>query len=309
MKKIAVIDMGSNTIKLLVASKNHRSLQNHFEAVEECRISKGISGSNPKLTNESIKRGKLAIGNLVQKAKAQRVGKVHLVATSAVRDASNGIEFMTSIEKEFKCSTQILTGDEEAALIARGLSFDPELEYLQDYIHFDLGGGSLECNQIKNRKLVYSSSMPLGAVRITEQYVKDPMGVFTSEDITTINRQALSILESFNVPVVNESQPMIFTGGSATISRALIHNRPVTSRDLGSNILLKTELQSLLAQLALLNFEDRKAFEYLPANRADVVCAAIQVIIAVMEHQQKQQFQHSLFALRHGIASKLLELE
>ena len=301
--------MGSNTIKLLVASGVNHSIQSHFEAVEECRISQGISKSEPKLSEDSMQRGKQAIENLISKAKSHGAQKIHLVATSAVRDASNGSSFIDSVRNSFECGTQILSGKEEATFIARGLRFDPELEYLQDYIHFDLGGGSLECNLIKQRKLVYSSSMPLGAVRITEQCVKEPRGIFTAEDAAGIQKKVNSIFDAHEVPVVNESQPMIFTGGSATISRALIHNRPVTSRDLGSNVLLKTELQSLLAQLALLNFEDRLKFEYLPANRADVVCAAISIITAAMDYQLKQQFQHSLFALRHGIASQLLDLQ
>ena len=307
MKKVAVIDMGSNTIKLLVASGN-QSIQTHFESVEECRISQGISGKKPKLTEASMKAGKEAVGRLVSSAKEHGAADIRIVATSAVRDACNGESYANAIQKAYSYPVQILSGQLEAETIAQGLRFDPELEYLRNYIHFDLGGGSLECNLIKDRKLDFATSLPLGAVRMTEQWVKDPKALFTHEDATQIREQVLNVMDAASIPMTNELQPMVFTGGSATISRALIHNRPVSSRDLGSNILLLTELQSLLAQLSSIDFEQRLQFEYLPKNRADVVCAAIQILITTMERQEKSQFQHSLFALRHGITAEMLGL-
>jgi len=309
MNKVAIIDMGSNTIKLLVASGSAHTLIPQCEAVEECRISTGISNAKPFLTEDSMARGLVAVKNLIRLALETGTETVHIVATSAVRDASNGRDFAKTIHEITGFPVKILSGREEAETIAGGLRFDPELDRLGKYIHFDLGGGSLECNLIDSGRLEFATSMPLGAVRMTEAYVSNARAPFTQSEANRIHERVSEVFAQYQIPSTDPCIPMVFTGGSATITRALIHHRPIQSKDLGTSMLLLSELQDLIRQLAPLDFEQRLKFEYLPKNRADVVCAAIQVLISIMELQHKSKFQHSLFALRHGMAAKSLDLE
>jgi len=308
MQKVAVIDIGSNTIKLLVAS-GETSIISHRESVEESRISKGISADRPYLTKESMERGLTAVGNLITIAETEGAERFQIVATSAVRDALNGQEFSQQIFEKTGHPVKILSGLEEAGFIANGLRFDPELTHLHNYIHFDLGGGSLECNLIRDKNLSFACSMPLGAVRVTEQWVSDALNPFTKPEASAIDTHVQRVFRDFGVPSSLATEPMVFTGGSATISRALIHHRSIKSEPLGPNVIKFSELENLLIQLAPLDFEGRlNQFEYLPKNRADVVCAAIQVLISTMNLQKKDFFQHSMFSLRHGIAANLLGL-
>ena len=97
-------------------------------------------------------RGMGAIRELLDEASNFSPTKTILVATSAVRDAKNGAQFREKILKATGKTIRILTGDEEATLIGRGLVCDPALSQLSDFYVFDLGGGSLECLAFKGRK-------------------------------------------------------------------------------------------------------------------------------------------------------------
>ena len=123
---VAVIDIGSNSIKVLVAA---RSVAGGITALTtrtiDARISAGISKADPRLTEEGIARGLDAIGALLKDAAAFSPATTILVATSAVRDAKNGADFRLRVLAATGLTIRILTGDEEAHLIGRGLTCDP----------------------------------------------------------------------------------------------------------------------------------------------------------------------------------------
>jgi exopolyphosphatase / guanosine-5'-triphosphate,3'-diphosphate pyrophosphatase len=305
--RLGVIDIGSNTIKLLVAEANPH-LRTVAHAIEECRISRGISGDRPVLTDDSMERGLHAIARLAAQARTLHVSQLSVVATSAVRDASNGREFASRIQRHIGAEVHILTGNEEAETIALGLSADPDLSANRDYLHFDLGGGSLECNHIAIGRLCLSRSMPLGAVRLTEHHVEHPHGIFTTADARRIEEWVLQSLAAAAIPAAGVGETIVLTGGAVTLARALIHGVSIGSDDLGSPLLSRSALERLLHELAPLDARQRIAVARLPPNRADVVCGALQILITVLRYCNKGEFQHSQFTLRHGIAVKILGL-
>jgi exopolyphosphatase/guanosine-5'-triphosphate,3'-diphosphate pyrophosphatase len=120
---VAVIDIGSNSIKVLVAD---RAADGALVALKyktlDARISAGISRENPVLSPEGIERGVSAVTELVQDAAAFQPARLALVATSAVRDARNGAEFVSAILRATGHQVRVLEGEEEANLIGRGLT-------------------------------------------------------------------------------------------------------------------------------------------------------------------------------------------
>src|SRR3954470_8064032 len=140
---VAVIDIGSNSIKVLVAKRdNDGKLAALKLRTIDARISAGISRSNPRLSEEGITRGVDAVRVLLADAATFLPTRTILVATSAVRDAQNGREFCERVRVATGHEIRILSGPEEAALIGRGLVADPALGDLRDFYVFDLGGGS-----------------------------------------------------------------------------------------------------------------------------------------------------------------------
>ncbi len=141
---VAVIDIGSNSIKVLVAARNETGVVTALKSKTiDARISAGISKAKPELSEEGMARGLAAIQELLTDAAPFSPVRTVLVATSAVRDAGNGDHFRARVRAATGHDIRILTGDEEANLIGRGLTCDPALADLKDFYVFDLGGGSL----------------------------------------------------------------------------------------------------------------------------------------------------------------------
>lgn len=305
---IAVVDIGSNSIKLLVATRRPDGV---LESVKmrtiDARISAGISQAQPRLGEEGMARGLAAVSELL--ATASRFGPTQtvLVATSAVRDAENGLEFRARVHGATGQHVRILTGDEEADLIGRGLTCDPALAQLQDFYVFDLGGGSLECLAFHGRRVAQARSLRLGCVRLTERFVPDINAPFSKESCAAVMAHTRDTIEQsgfrFDVPGTRA----VFAGGSMTTVRTVFGARTGQTLDQTSSLVGVAELRALLATLAPMTLEQRKQVPGLPAARADVFPTAIATMIAVAECGQLPAFQHSLYNLRWGLADEALK--
>lgn len=304
---VAVIDIGSNSIKSLVA---RRAPDGRVVAVRsrtlDARIGAGIAKDKPALSEEGMTRGLGAIRELLDEVRESRPSKIALVATSAVRDATNGAAFRERVKKATGQEIRILTGDEEANYIARGMTADPALSELQDFYVFDLGGGSLECLLFKGRVIQQAKSFQLGCVRLTEKFIKDSAAPLKSEECNTLARHVRDELKGsgFRFPVV--APPAVFAGGSMSTVRAIKGARhQLRMEDTPATIGIDT-LSELLDELSPMTLAERKAVPGLPAARADVFPAALVTMLTVADFAHVDRFHHSLYNLRWGLASELL---
>ncbi|KXU37633.1 hypothetical protein AXK12_01460 [Cephaloticoccus capnophilus] len=193
---VAVIDIGSNSIKNLIAQRRSANATTSTpEAVEalfsrsiEARISSGadwVKGRS-QLAHEAMTAALTAIEALLADCSAYAPAQVALVGTSALRDAANGAEFIDLVRAKTGHSIRILSGAEEAEAIGRGLLCDPTLQsaktQAQSLYAFDLGGGSLECLALRAGKLVTAQSLPLGSVRLMRRFVKNPEATLAADE-------------------------------------------------------------------------------------------------------------------------------
>ena len=307
---VAVVDIGSNSIKALVAERGGPGgiapLLN--EAVDS-RISAGIGGTPPRLTEDGMECGAAAIRKLLDAIAPFAPEKTALVATSAVRDAANGTEFARRIQAVTGHELRILSGGEEANLIGRGLTSDPRLADLQSFYVFDLGGGSLECLAFRSRRIEQAISLPLGCVRLTERCVPDPAAPFTDRsraDVYACCRAAFgSSGFRFSLPAGSGA---VFTGGTVTTVRQIVAERSGVSLPETSPVISVARLRALLDEIAVLPLPSRRQIAGLPAARADVLPAALTTALAVAEAGAFSSFRHSLHNLRFGVAAELLEV-
>ena len=305
---VAVIDIGSNSIKVLVAA---RALGGSLELLKlrtvDARISAGISRSNPSLSEAGMSAGLAAIESLLMDAAAYSPEKVVLVATSAVRDASNGEEFRARVLASTGHAIRILSGEEEANLIGRGLTCDPALKHLRNFYVFDLGGGSLECLAFRDRKIESAASLQLGCVRLTETFVADPAQPITAATLSTIDHHTRTTLEKsafkFLLPPKSGA---VATGGTITVARAILAARRGQTLEKSRPEVTVAELRELLASLSGLTLSERKTIVGLPPARADVMPAALATLVAVAETGGIESYRHSLFNLRYGLADEAL---
>jgi len=304
---VAVIDIGSNSIKVLVAQR-HRdgSLASLKGRTIDARISAGISKAEPRLTEDGMTRGLVAIQELLADAAPFRPATTILVATSAVRDALNGAEFRRRVLISTGHSIRILTGDEEANLIGRGLTCDPALVSFHDFHVFDLGGGSLECLTFKNRAIAQGLSLRLGCVRLTERFVSDPTVPFSGDARAAVAAHVRDEITRSGFRFDLPHGRAVFAGGSMTAVRLIRGAKDGHALAATSAEVTVAELRALLEKLAPLTLAQRQHFPGMPAGRADVFPAALATMITIAEIGGIDAFHHSLYNLRWGLASEAL---
>ena len=306
---VAIIDIGSNSIKTLVARRREDGLIESLKnKTLDARISAGIGSAQPRLSDEGMARGLAAIRDLLEMGAPFSPARTVLVATSAVRDAANGEEFRARVHAATGQTIRLLSGEEEANLIGRGLTCDPALARLRDFHVFDLGGGSLECLTFHDRRISQAISLRLGCVRLTEKFVADPAAPLDQDAMLGVALHTKQELKRagfrFDLPPPPEA---VFTGGTVTTVRLLkaaLHG--VGLEDTPSVVAVST-LDALLDEFAPLTLSERKLVPGMPAARADVFPVALVTLLAVAESAQLPHFHHSLYNLRWGLAAETLD--
>jgi len=306
--RAAVIDVGSNSIKLLVADRGGDGrIVEILSLTLEARISRGLGAAKPELSREGIESGIAAITELASEAKYAGADRISAVATSAVRDASNGTQFLDGVKASSGLELRILTGPEEAALIGRGLATDPTLVSLRNFHAYDLGGGSLECLSFKGRSVERVASLPLGCVRLTEKFVPSPAGPLGDDVAYEIGRYVKEALLGSGFPLpVPSGHGVVGTGGTLATVRAMVAaNRAVAVAETRP-IIGVTFLHELLAKLAPLDLAARRTIPGLAPERADVFPTALVTLLALADLGGIQAFHHSFRNLRWGVAAEML---
>ncbi|MDR0352590.1 MAG: phosphatase [Opitutaceae bacterium] len=309
MSLVTIIDIGSNSIKNLVATREHSGapvVALKMRAIE-ARISAGISQAAPSLTEEGMTRGLEAVRNLLADSAGLPPHPVVLVATSAVRDAANGDEFRRRVRAATGHAVRLLSGQEEAVLIGRGLLSDPALSGLRDFHVFDLGGGSLECLAFARREIRRTVSLPLGCVRLTERCIPDPAAPIPRDALERIARLTRETFAGSGFPAaLPAGATAIGTGGTLTTARAILgalENKPLP--DTSPRIPLE-RLRALLLNLASQTLAERRRVPAMPSGRADVFPSALATLVAIAELGGFDAYHHSSRNLRWGLADESL---
>lgn len=304
---VVVIDIGSNSIKILIAQKTEggrlTALQTH---AIDARISAGINQVPPRLSEAGMRAGLDAIRDLLDRATPLEPDHIALVATSAVRDAVNGSEFCERVFTATGHRIRLLDGSAEAQLIGLGLTTDPALNHLRDFLVFDLGGGSLECLRFENNIVAQMASLQLGCVRLTERFITVPAAPLEQAQSIALARHVRDTLKSARFRCPLGTVDAVFTGGSMTTVRALKGALHGFKMEDTPPIVTTDALESLLDEIAPLNLAERRAIPGMPAARADVFPAALITMLAVADYAGIKRFHHSLHNLRWGLAAEAL---
>ncbi len=297
---VGVIDVGSNTIKLLVAQLDpSRELEVLKYKVEDTRIGEGLTGHPPSIDESAMQRGAAAIQRLVDAA--ETVDSLCIVATSAVRDAANKQAFVNLVEKTTGHALRVLSGDEEAEFIGRGILADPRLRHLRAFSLLDLGGGSLECLQYADDAVLRSESLRLGSVRLASLLLEDRNRPLSAPDEQRIASYAEERWLASPIPRGSSpSEIAILTGGAASLLGETLGDE---RRDQGLSI---SEFSAIKRRLCAATFDERVADFAIPASRADIYPTALVTLEASLRHLGCAYVHFSHYNLRYGIAATLL---
>ena len=305
---VAVLDVGSNSIKVLVTARPPGGpLATLLSKTLDARISAGIDAASPRLSEDGMARGLAAIRELLADVAAFSPVRTVVVATSAVRDAANGPEFRARVLAATGQEIRILTGAEEARAIGCGLTCDPALAALQNFYVFDLGGGSLECLAVRARKAEQEVSLQLGCVRLTEKFVTDPSAPVPHRVRERIAAHVWQVLTASGFRFDLPGATAVATGGTVATVRAILGARAGLAFAATPAEVSVAELTQLFVDLGSLPLAERRRVPGLPPARADVFPAALATILAVASAGGFTTFRHSVYNLRFGLAAELLE--
>ena len=306
---VAVIDVGSNSIKLLVARAGAKpnSLETLCSESMETRISGGISSKLPSLNEDAIAAGTATIAKLQNMAQNYQPDHTVIVATSAVRDAINSDDFVQNVAEATGLQIRTLSGAEEANYIGQGISCDPAIGGMTSFIQTDIGGGSLELIRFEASQIQQAISLQLGAVRLTERFIEDADAPLTLKIEASIRRYVTEQLMSSDFDFSPAELPLIGTGGAYTVSRAMLYVETDSDIERSSPHLERSTLSQLKNKLASLPLQERLSIPHLPTARADIMPTALITIDALLEVANRSSLTHSFYNLRYGVAANLLK--
>lgn len=296
--RVAVVDLGSNSLKLLVVEGP--SLKLVRRATAEVRL---FPPQGNRLEAAAIDAAVEAVRALATQAGEAGAVRLAVVATSALRDASNRREFTQRLRDKAGLPLTLLSGETEARLALDGMRSDPALAGLRDMVGFDLGGGSLEVGRVVSGQCVQALSLPLGSVRLTRHVLGDGARPLRPSDLEALREQVLAGLATRLPAGCARNCPLVASGGA--VSALLDLRRAAGEPDVGPVIGLLA-VRNWLARIAELDLAGRRAIPGMPAARADILPAALATVAALAEHAGADSLQVTHHGLRHGVAALLL---
>lgn len=292
MKRVAVIDIGTNSTRLLVAGVTGRGevVPLHSD-LKTTRLGQGIGGR--MLLPEAVSRTVGAIMDMQSQAREKSASLVVAAATSAVRDAGNRDWFLEEVYRKTGIGVRVLGGQEEAFLsylgVAAGLGEDPASAVI-----VDIGGGSTEFTWCRDGR-VFCRSVNAGAVRMTE-------GGHDDREIYEIIRETLEEARQ------DGPQKLIGVGGTVTTLAAMDMALEVYDRNLVHGYILSGEaVRRLLEDLVRAGPGGRKRIPGLQPARADIIIAGVRILLEVMKGLGFDRIRVSEADLMYGLALEALK--
>jgi exopolyphosphatase / guanosine-5'-triphosphate,3'-diphosphate pyrophosphatase len=304
MSRYAAIDIGSNSVRLLVAEvRTDGSMERLAEDREVTRLGASVFGAGA-VSTEALD---FVSGVLTRMATTYRrfdVDGIRVVATAAVRDASNQQEFLTRASMAAGAPVEIISGEEEARLIYLGVNSRwPHPK--QRILVVDIGGGSAEIIVVENGRMKESWSRPLGAVRLT--------GVFLKNDPPTELelRQMREFIDEKLAPAMARLKRLKYDRAIATSSTAAamicaVNRIPRARRDEGDRLRATLpQVRKLYRSLCTQDLKSRVKVPGIGPRRAEIIVPGVSVLLECMERFGLSAFHYSAAGVRDGIVADL----
>lgn len=304
MKKIAAIDIGTNSMRLLLCEIVGNSIAKKEKELIVTRIGKDVSKTG-LITDKALVRNIDALKYFKNKADRYGAQEVYTIATSAVRDALNGKAFAADARSQVGVDVRIISGEEEAELGLKGVM--SEIENAEDCVLvIDVGGGSTELVLGSKDKLEYSVSIPAGAVRMTEQFVTgNPISIENTVNmknkLNELFREPLEYLGKKRIDKV------IAIGGTATTTAAIFHGLSIYNPEIVHNTVINTSIiDSTFRMLKDMTIQERCGVKGLQKERADVIPAGMYILQHLVEGLKKDSLVISENDNLEGIIAKYI---
>ncbi|MGW4482979.1 Ppx/GppA phosphatase family protein [Amycolatopsis sp. NPDC004368] len=308
MPRVAAIDCGTNSIRLLVAELTPRhdgtvDLRDLHREMRIVRLGQGVDATG-RLAPEALERTRAALADYTIAARRKGVEKVRMVATSATRDASNRDEFFAMTRETLGVEAEVISGDEEARLSFAGAVGEQDPDD-GPFLVVDVGGGSTELVlgtwDGQRAEVLAAKSVDIGCVRITERdLTQDPP---TGEEIGRAKTTAETILqEAFDVVDVAKAKTWIGVAGTVTTLSAVAQELPeYDSERTHLSKLSHAEIDRLATSLLAADRATRAANPVIHPGRVDVIGGGAVIVQVLAEQLAKLGGPDQLVVSEHDI--------
>jgi exopolyphosphatase / guanosine-5'-triphosphate,3'-diphosphate pyrophosphatase len=277
-QRVAIIDMGSNSFRLIVVEYvPHLSFKVTDEVREAVRLSEGMADEDI-MNQAAMDRAARVMRIYAAFCEASGITDMVAVGTSAIRDARNRAYFLKRVMSESHIPVRVLSGEEEAyyAYLAA-----VNTTTLTDGFVVDLGGGSLEIVRVKSRRVTHSISLPLGTVRVTEGFLRsDPVSPKELKRLQSHLQDQFSALDWLQW---EPGMRVIGAGGTLRLIGRLIQKENNYPLDMLQGFTMSSaEIDGVCDQLAGMSIAERNKLPGMKSDRADISLAGAVVIAEVM---------------------------
>lgn len=304
MKRFAAIDIGTNSMRLMLCEVNGTAIVKKEKELIITRIGKDVSTTR-LISDKAMGKNIEALKYFKNRSDKYGAEKVLAIATSAVRDASNKEAFVKSVKSETGIDIMVIQGQEEAELGIEGVMSELE-DDRKKILVVDIGGGSTELVLGSKQGIEYSISINAGTVRLTEQFVK--ANPICEDDIKKMKKKLSELFkEPLDYLADKKIDKVIAIGGTATTVGAIYHSLSIYNTEIVHNTCIQRNfITDTFNRLKAMTVQERYEVKGLQKERADVIPSGIFIMEHLMEGLNKEEVMISENDNLEGIIVKYI---
>jgi exopolyphosphatase/guanosine-5'-triphosphate,3'-diphosphate pyrophosphatase len=303
--RFAIIDLGTNTFHLLIAESKGSDFEILYKTNVPVKLGEGRINDN-LIIPAAFERGINTLKDFNNTIKNHNVDVVRATATSAVRSAKNGNDFVIAVKDQAQIDIETISGDEEAELIYKGVKLSGAIEDLS--LIMDIGGGSVEFILCDAESLIWKKSYNIGAARLMQQYFKsDPI---SDEDRNSILGHVQNQLEDL-FDVCEKYQPKFLIGSAGafeTFAELIIkkNNQPTDIKVIKTYSFNFDEYIEMATKLINATHQERAIMPGMIPLRVDMIVVATLITNYVLGRLKINNLTLSTYDLKMGVLAILM---
>jgi exopolyphosphatase / guanosine-5'-triphosphate,3'-diphosphate pyrophosphatase len=301
--RVGVVDLGTNSTRLLVADVENGSVRELERRLAITRLGEGVD-ERRQLLPQAIARARNVLVDYRRAMENLEAERMLALGTSAVRDAENGEAFLGEIEWSYGIRTRLLSGDEEALLTFRGVTSGRPLA--ENTFVVDVGGGSTELILAGSEGISFHESLDLGCVRLTERFLRsDPP---SAHELTECAGYVQSLLNEHIPPGVAATRAIGVAGTVTTLATLDLGLEEEDPEVIHGHALTAASVADQLGRLSTVPVAKLREWRGLHPERAPVIVAGGVVVLETLRYFGFEKFEVSEHDLMHGAALAAAEL-
>lgn len=304
MNRVAIIDIGSNSLKLIMADiYDNKFFQISYEKKIKLRLS-NYKNRADDITALGIKKLSSSLEDLKKICTLYKCNRIIAVATETLRKSRNGKEIIDSLKESLNLDIKIISGKEEAYY---GFVSSVNSTNLKDFLQIDIGGSSCEIVLVKDKKLIESISLPYGSIPNTKNF--NLLDKVSKEDEDRFKRTIFKELDKYPWIKDNKNLPIIGIGGSVRAIEKILRNHALDDIEilLDNSVISYKNINSLFNIVKKLNLDQKKEIKGMPSNRADIFVGCLILVKYIMYYINSDRLFISKFGIREGILFEYAE--